>query len=169
MKIDLKTAKALLKVLPKPATYNSALNYIEVSGEEDLTRYTITNGCVLLTFTQRLEDKQEETEILSLQELKTFVQSKGFSPLSPAVEGDSDFAFPDWRAVLPDTTLAVSKIGVDLAYLKMMHDISKALGVGQTWGCEFSGDLGPMKWSYKGPLNGDYEEITFILMPVRLD
>lgn len=163
-KLPLGIAKALLKITK---SYNHTVaQTINVENEDGNARYIATDGCSLLVVEKQLENPQLDTERFCADQLNTYVTSKGFSPLTPTTDNDFQ-SFPDWQQVMPKSEgRQVTVVGLDLKYLKAMHDISKALKLDTKWKCAFHGDLYPTVWEPMNPQ--EYSRVSFIIMPVRI-
>jgi hypothetical protein len=171
MTLDINTAKALLAVI-KTSDTSRELNRVQVSTGDCLVpsltpsrRYVATNGHVLLVVEQEATGVDEGSGTYSLDDLKEYVASKGYSTLTD--RSDDYGSFPDWQQCMPSTSSAVEETGLSAKYLKMLADIGRFLKVGDTWKVSFDGQLGPTTWEPQEL--GDFTRVSFIIMPIRLD
>ena len=171
MTLDINTAKALLAVI-KTNNGGRELDRVQVSagsldhpGPGRLIRYVATNGHTLLVVEQQEADGTDEgTGTYSLADLKEYVSSKGYSPLTDSSDGFGDF--PDWEQCVPSGSKGTETIGLSAKYLKMLADIGRFLKVGDTWKVSFAGPLSPTMWEPQDL--GDFTRVSFIIMPIRL-
>jgi hypothetical protein len=182
MTLDINIAKALLAVI-KTSDAPRELDRVQVETflkgsspfrEESRhcnRRYVATNGHVLLVVEQVATGVDEGNWTYSLDDLKEYVSSKGYSPLTD--RSDDYGSFPDWEQCMPSTTSPVETIGLAVQHLKMLADIGRFLKVGDNWKVSFDGQHGPTTWEPQGldacPKNGDLVRVSFIIMPIRLD
>ena len=171
MTLDINTAKALLAVI-KTSDASRELDRVQVSAGACLVtsstpsrRYVATNGHVLLVVEQEANKTDEGTGTYSLEDLKEYVSSKGYSTLTD--RSDDYGKFPDWEQCIPSEPKSAEAIGLSAKYLKMLTDIGRFLKVGDTWKACFDGQLGPTVWEPQEL--GDYTRVSFIIMPIRLD
>jgi hypothetical protein len=172
MTLDINTAKALLAVI-KTSDASRELDRVQVSAGACLVppsltpsrRHVATNGYVLLVVEQAATGVDEGSGTYSLEDLKEYVSSKGYSTLTD--RSDDYGKFPDWEQCMPSTSSAVENAGLSAKYLKMLVDIGRFLKVGDTWKVSFDGQLGPTVWEPQEL--GDFTRVSFIIMPIRLD
>jgi hypothetical protein len=121
--------------------------------------------CIERPTTQDEIINASDTETYSLDDLKEYVASKGYSALTDKT--DDYGSFPDWEKCIPSTSSAVEEVGLSVKYLKMLADIGRFLKVGDTWKVSFDGQHGPTTWEPQEL--GDFTRVSFIIMPIRLD
>jgi len=174
MTLNINTAKALLAVIKTSGTRAyGELDRVQVqtfrwsaspSGNRERgVRYLATNGHVLLCVEQKADNPASMT--ISLDDLKEYVASKGYSTLTDRSDDYGDF--PNWQQCIPSGSKATETIGLAAKYLKMLTDIGRFLKVGDLWKATFAGDLEATRWE---PTKlGDYSRVSFIIMPFRID
>jgi hypothetical protein len=150
--------------------------------ETAVARYVGTNGHVMLIVDTTLPPPTEsqvfsgmkkmnaETGTNDPSDVELIIASKGYYEPEYFRAADSPYTFPDYKAVIPQKTEAIDKIGFDVSYMDMILKIHRALGLQkgrEQWSVSFDGNLGPTTWAPQH-VDGSIVSVRFIVMPVRL-
>lgn len=150
--------------------------------ETAVARYVGTNGHVMLIVDTTLPAPTEsqvfsgmknmnaETGKADPSDVELIIASKGYYEPEYVRAADSPWSFPDYKAVIPQRTEAIDKIGFDVSYMDMILKIHRALGLQkgrEQWSVSFDGNLGPTIWAPEN-VDGIIVSVQFVVMPVRL-
>ena len=160
--------------------------------ETAIARYVGTNAHVMLIVDTNLPAPTESQVFSGMKnmnaitgksdpsDVELIITSKGYYKPEYFRACDSPWTFPDYKAVIPQYTNAIGKIGFDVSYMDMMLKIHKALGLQkgrEQWSASFNGeldaalfnkDIPPTEWS-PDYVDGVIVSVKFIVMPVRLN
>lgn len=149
----------------------------------DKARYVGTNGHVMLIVDTTLPPPTESQVFSGMKKMNAetgkddpsdvelIIASKGYYEPEYFRAADTPYTFPDYKAVIPQKTEAIDKIGFDVSYMDMILKIHRALGLQkgrEQWSVSFDGNLGPTIWAPEN-VDGIIVSVQFVVMPVRLN
>lgn len=150
--------------------------------ETAIARYVGTNGHVMLIVDTNLPAPTESQVFSGMKnmnaitgksdpsDVELIITSKGYYEPECFRACNYQWTFPDYKAVIPQKTEAIDKIGFDVSYMDMILKIHRALGLQkgrEQWSVSFDGNFGPTIWAPEN-VDGIIVSVQFVVMPVRL-